>query len=227
MRLLVLDTALGACSAALIDMDGPAVLAQASVPMERGHAEALFPMLAEMLNASGQTLLPVDRVVVTVGPGSYTGLRVGISAARGFGLAAGAPVVGVSTLSALAAPLLGREAGRLLCPAIDARHDQVYVAILDAGGRNVVPPRLTSAREAARLIGAGPVSLVGSGASLVAKEAWAIGLDAVVVDTAPAPDILWVARLGMLADPAQAPPRPLYLRGPDAQPQDRHRLARQ
>jgi tRNA threonylcarbamoyl adenosine modification protein YeaZ len=164
---------------------------------------------------------------VTVGPGSYTGLRVGISAARAFGLAAKAPVVGVSTLSALAAPLLGREAGRLLCPAIDARHDQVYVAILDTGGRNIVPPRLTSAREAVRLIGAGPVSLVGSGAALVAKEAWAIGLDAVVVESAAAPDILWVARLGMLADPEHAPPRPLYLRGPDAQPQDRHRLARQ
>lgn len=227
MRLLVLDTALGACAAALIDLGGGGVLAQESEEMERGHAEALFPLLARLGEVAGTPLTAIDRIVVTIGPGSYTGLRVGIAAARAFGLAAGAPVVGVSTLSALAAPLVGREAGRLICPAIDARHGQVYASVLDANGRAIIEPRLAPVRDIARLIGSGPVSLVGSGADAVAKEAWAIGLDAVVLDRAQAPDIRWIARLGALADPDLAPPRPIYLRGPDAQPQDRHRLARQ
>ncbi|MFY8150969.1 MAG: tRNA (adenosine(37)-N6)-threonylcarbamoyltransferase complex dimerization subunit type 1 TsaB, partial [Hyphomicrobiales bacterium] len=93
-------------------------------------------------------------------------------------------------------------------------------------GRPIVALRQVSYRDAARAIGAGPVSLVGSAALVVANEAWAIGLDALVLDDARAPDVTWVARLGLIADPETAPPRPLYLKAPETTPQDRARLPR-
>jgi tRNA threonylcarbamoyladenosine biosynthesis protein TsaB len=98
--------------------------------------------------------------------------------------------------------------------------------VLNADGKAVIAPRLATIKDAARAIGAGPASLVGSGAKLVAQEAWAMGLDVSVVEGSEAPDILWVARLGMLSEPQAQPPRPMYLRAPEATPQDGARIAR-
>jgi tRNA threonylcarbamoyl adenosine modification protein YeaZ len=234
MRLLAIDTSLNACSVCLFDAGQPARTRRETISMERGHAEALMPMVERITAGEGEAgpgmprdgMASIDRIAVTVGPGSYTGLRVGISAARALGLALGKPVVGVTTLSALAAPMVGRETGRLITAAIDARHGSVYVTVLNAEGKPVVTPRLASLRDAARAIGAGPASLVGSGAKLVAQEAWAMGLDVVVIEGSDAPDILWVARLGLLAQPQTQPPRPLYLKAPEATPQDGARIAR-
>jgi tRNA threonylcarbamoyladenosine biosynthesis protein TsaB len=115
MRVLAIDTALAACSAAVLDTAQGAlnggILASDSLPMVRGHAEALMPLVARVVKASGLAFADFDRVVVTTGPGSFTGLRVGISAARGLGVATGIPVVGVSTLSAYSAPRKQRRSG--------------------------------------------------------------------------------------------------------------------
>jgi tRNA threonylcarbamoyl adenosine modification protein YeaZ len=227
MRILAIDTALGACSACVLDSAFDAPVAREQMPMAKGHAEALMPMLERLMASVEGGFASLGRVAVTVGPGSYTGLRVGLAAARAIGLAAGIPVVGVTTLAACAAALIGRAPGRIIASAIDARHGQVYFQALNEAGRSLVAPRLVSLRDAGRLIGAGPVSLTGSGALLVAGEALAIGLDAVVVDNDAAPDVVWVARLGLRAEPASSPPRPLYLKAPDAQPQDGARLGRQ
>src|SRR5438552_111182 len=105
MRLLAIDTALAACSAAVFDTD-TGVIAGESLPMARGHAEALIPMVARVMAAASIGFDAIDRFAVTVGPGSFTGLRVGVSAARGLALAARKPAVGVTTLTAYAAPLL-------------------------------------------------------------------------------------------------------------------------
>jgi tRNA threonylcarbamoyl adenosine modification protein YeaZ len=169
----------------------------------------------------------LDRVAVTVGPGSFTGLRVGIAAARAIGLACGIPVVGVTTLSGLLAPLLAGEARYILAAAVDARHGQVYFQALAPGGRSIVPPALMAIRDAVRVLGSGPVKLTGSAAPAVAAEARTQGIEALVVEAPLAPEITQVARLGALADPAQALPKPMYLRGPDAKPQDASRLPRQ
>ena len=115
---------------------------------------------------------------------------------------------------------------RLMAAAIDARHGAVFFQAVARGGVTVAGPALLTGREAVRAIGAGPVALIGSGAPLVAAEARVLGLDAVVVDTPAAPDIALVARLGLSADPAGALPKPLYLRAPDAKPQDAARLPR-
>jgi tRNA threonylcarbamoyl adenosine modification protein YeaZ len=226
VRILAIDTALGACAACVLASGDAAPIAYESIVMERGHAEALLPLVDRVASGVEGRFSGIDRVAVSIGPGSYTGLRVGIAAARAIGLAAGIPVVGVSTLSALLAPLMAGDKRRLVAAAIDARHGQVYFQMVAPGGRNVIAPTLVGVRDAVRLIGAGPVTLNGSGAPAIAVEALTSGVDAVVPPGHGLPDIAWVGRLGLVADPAQALPKPLYLRGPDAKPQDQARLPR-
>jgi tRNA threonylcarbamoyl adenosine modification protein YeaZ len=227
VRVLALDTSLGATSACVLDAALAEILAHESMPMERGHAEALLPLVDRVVSAVDGRFSALDRVAVTVGPGSYTGIRVAISAARAIGLAAGIPVVGVATLSAYLAPLLTRDARGVVAAAIDARHGSVYIQAVAPGGRTVIAPALMGVRDAVRVLGSGPVQLVGSGAPLMAPECWREGIDATVADAPAAPDIAWVARIGARADPTQALPKPLYLRGPDAKPQDAARIPRQ
>ncbi|WP_349369355.1 tRNA (adenosine(37)-N6)-threonylcarbamoyltransferase complex dimerization subunit type 1 TsaB [Salinarimonas sp.] len=226
MRILAIDTALEACSACVLDAGASAPLARESLPMVRGHAEALLPQIERVMAGVPGGFASLDRVAVTIGPGSYTGLRVGISAARAIGLAAKAPVVGVSTLSALLAPLVAAGERRMLAAAIDARHGGVYFQAVAPGGRTVVAPAHMAVREAVRYLGSGAVVVSGSGGPIVAAEALQKGVEVTLADAEPAPEIAWVARLGLAADPAGALPKPLYLRAPDARPQDAARIAR-
>ncbi len=198
-----------------------------STAMTRGHAEALMPLIQRVMNAARLDFSDLDRIAVTVGPGSFTGLRVGIAAARGLGLAAGKPVVGLSTLAAFAAPFIAADDTRPVVTAIDARHNHVYLQVYGAAGRVLVAPRLASMHEAAlRASAAGAPRLAGTAAELLAA-AWPAGERAPsAVDARRAPDIAWVARLGVIADESSAPPKPLYLRAPDAQPQDASHLPR-
>ena len=225
MRVLAIDTALAACSVAVVDTaDEGAPAFVASLAMERGHAEALMPEVARALDAAGG-LESVERIAVTVGPGSFTGLRVGIACARALGLGAGLPVVGVTTLSALAAPLLVRDDAVPIATAIDARHGRVFFQAFAPDGRPLVSARLVEARDAARSIGGGPALVVGSGADAVTAAAQ----DATIKRADPqldTPDPTWVARLGAACDLALSPPKPLYLKAADAHPQERGRIAR-
>ena len=110
MLILAIDTALDACAAGVLDTGVGKLIAQKSHPMKRGHAEALMPLIARVIRQAGIGFAALDRIAVTTGPGSFTGLRVGLSAARGIALAAGKPVVGVTTLTAYAAPVVARTA---------------------------------------------------------------------------------------------------------------------
>src|SRR5204862_6442458 len=107
MLILAIDTALEVCAAAVLDTNTSQLIAQESLPMKRGHAEALMPLIARVMKTSGVAFTSLDRIAVTTGPGSFTGLRVGLSAARGIALAAAKPVVGLTTLTAYAAPFVG------------------------------------------------------------------------------------------------------------------------
>ena len=225
MRVLAIDTALAVCAAAVLDTERPGLHARESVPMVRGHAEALMPLIARVMDAAELEFSELDRIAVTTGPGSFTGLRVGIAAARGIALAAAKPSVGLSTLTAYAAPLIAKDDSIPVLAAIDARHDQVYLQVFGVGGRMLVSPRIGPIHEALRVLPLGPVRIVGSAASVIAAT-WPAHLPAPsLVETHPAPDIDWVARLGAAAV-GLAPPKPLYLRAPDAQPQDAARLPR-
>ena len=216
MRILSIDTALEACSVALLD--GDTVVAEESHLMARGHAEALMPMLARLREKASFYFNVIDRIAVTVGPGSFTGLRVGIAAARGIGLATGKPVVGITTLEALAAPPIAGDASSPVVSVIDARHGHVYLQAFGTDGDDIVSPRVTSIAEALELIVPLRPRLVGNAAALLAA-AWPAGEAApAAVDQQAAPMIEWVGRLGQLAEAGAAPPKPYYLKAADAQP---------
>jgi tRNA threonylcarbamoyladenosine biosynthesis protein TsaB len=219
MRILAIDTALPACSACVFDSDAAAPISAESIPMARGHAEALLPLMERVIAHAEGGFSSLDRIAVTVGPGSFTGIRVGLSAARAIAVARRIPVAGVSTLAALAAPLILEGDRGTVVAAINALHGNVYVTGYGPGGRTILSSRHTAVRDAVRALGAGPLRLTGSGAPMLAIEAWSMGLQAEVVGDRIAPDIAYVARLGLAADPASAPVRPLYLKLPDAKPQ--------
>ena len=226
MRVLAIDTALAACAAAVLDTAYGGILASESLPMIRGHAEALIPLVARVMQQSDMTFRDLDRIAVTTGPGSFTGLRVGLAAARGFGVATGLPVVGVSTLSVYAAPHLAADSQIGVVAAIDARHQHVYLQVFGPAGQTVIAPRLAPLREAIRAASEAPSCLVGSAARAVADGLAKSAPVPPSVDAGGAPDIAWVAQIGAVTPEAKSPPAPLYLRAPDAQPQNAAQLPR-
>lgn len=205
MIVLGLDTALPACSVAVLD--GERVLARISEPMTRGHQERLATMVEAAMTAAGLDFGGLDRVGVTVGPGSFTGLRVGLAFAKGLGLALDVPCIGIGSLQALAAslPAEGRVAA-----CIDAKRGQVYLQAFVDGRAESAPEALDVDAAIEALSGPGPLALVGSGAALLAPR-----LPAALVHPLEAADPVAVARLAAgVAEPS--PPLPIYLRAPDA-----------
>jgi tRNA threonylcarbamoyladenosine biosynthesis protein TsaB len=209
MNILALDTCLGACSVAVCRDER--TLATASEIMTRGHQERLAPMVREVMARSGLGFAALDRIAVTVGPGSFTGLRVGLAFAKGLALALDRPCVGVSVLEAL-----GRGPGRsdFVVACVDARRGQVYLQVFSDGRAVMAPDVLPIETAVARIIklcSARPVTLVGSGALLLLP---ALPQAAAEPDVPPDPSA--IAALARAAASPIGPPRPLYLRAPDA-----------
>jgi tRNA threonylcarbamoyladenosine biosynthesis protein TsaB len=226
MLVLAIDTALDACSAAVLDSERRVIVASETQPMQRGHAEALMPLIARVMDVAAIEFRELDRIAVTTGPGSFTGLRVGISAARGIALAAGKPAIGLTTLAAFAAPHIAEDDTLPVVAAIDARHNNVYLQVFGPRGRTVVAPKVASLREAVRAAQTDPARIVGSAAQLIAAAWPKTEPLPPTVDQRGAPDISWIARLAAAADEGHGSPKPLYLRAPDAKPQDAARLSR-
>jgi tRNA threonylcarbamoyl adenosine modification protein YeaZ len=226
MLVLAIDTALAACSAAVLDTDRGIAIASETLTMTRGHAEAVMPLVAQVMDEAEVEFRQLDRIAVTTGPGSFTGLRVGIAAARGIALAAGKQAVGLSTLAAFAAPHIAVDDVSSVVSVIDARHENVYLQVFSGGGRTLVPPRVAPLKDAIRAALTGPTRIVGTAASLVAAAWPKSEFPPKLIDQRGAPEIDWVARLGAAAGEPNGPPKPLYLRAPDAQPQDAARLPR-
>lgn len=207
MIVLALDTCLAACSVALM-RDGE-TLGWASEPTLRGHQERLAPMTRDLLARAGVEFADLDRIGVTVGPGSFTGLRVGLAFAKGLAFALRRPCVGVGTLEALAASL---EEGGRKAAVIDAGRGRVYLQLFDGAASLSGPDILSLETAAARLIevhASAELLVTGPGAGLLAGA-----LPGAIVRSQAAPDPRVVARLAAAAP--LAPPRPLYLRLPDA-----------
>ena len=218
MLILAIDTALDACAAGVLDTDAGRLIAQQSEAMKRGHAEALMPLIARVIKQAGIGFAALDRIAVTTGPGSFTGLRVGLSAARGIALAANKPAVGVTTLTAYAAPIVSESGKHPVISAIDARHGQVYFQAVSGDGSSLIRPRVGPIEEALGAARFGAAYLVGNAAGLLGQRWPADALPPFKVDTQAAPDIAWVAWLGAAVSPNTAPARPFYLRAPDAKP---------
>src|SRR6266545_4804312 len=158
MRVLAIDTALEACSAAVLDTSS-GITASETLAMTRGHAEAVMPLIARVMSAAAIEFADLDRIVVTTGPGSFIGLRVGISASRGIALAAGKPAVGLSTLAGFAAPMIAEDDSSHVVAVIDARHDHVYLQVFGIAGRTLVAPRIATVRDALRAAMTGPARI--------------------------------------------------------------------
>ncbi|MDX2202034.1 MAG: tRNA (adenosine(37)-N6)-threonylcarbamoyltransferase complex dimerization subunit type 1 TsaB [Hyphomicrobiaceae bacterium] len=213
MRVVALDASLSAVSVAAgtLAADGAwTLLACDRALRSAGHAETLVAMLASVVAQAGMELADTERVVVTHGPGGFTGVRAGVAAARALALATGCEAVGISTLDALAAEARVKGVGGALAVAVDARRGMVFFARYGQG-QSEAEPMLVAIAEAARL--AGGDCLVGSGAGLVAACS---GGAALLPDLAP--DAQSLAPLAR-SRPAAAKVRPLYLRPPDAKAQ--------
>lgn len=214
MRVLIIDTALGLCTVGVFEVvDGQArPLGLRSLEMTKGHQERLAGLVRDAVAEAEGGFGAVERIGVTVGPGSFTGLRVGLAFAHGLGAALDRRVVGVSTLDALAASL-ENASGAL----IDARRGQVYARFWTDGAPDGSAEALAIEAARARVEALGPgARLIGSGAALAAD-----GLPGVQITEAVGPSPEAIARLTAAADLAAGPAQPLYLRAPDATPPSR------
>ncbi|PVM84938.1 tRNA (adenosine(37)-N6)-threonylcarbamoyltransferase complex dimerization subunit type 1 TsaB [Caulobacter radicis] len=209
MRVLSVDTCLAASSVAVIE-DGR-VLAARSEPMTRGHQERIAPLAKEVAAEAGIAFSDLDRIAVTVGPGSFTGLRVGLSFAKGLAEALSIPCVGINSLEALAA---SSGASGFVAAVLDAKMAQVYLQVFDGATALMAPDALDIGSATARLAelySGGPATLVGSGAALLEG----VLPDATRLDLAFA-DPVAIARLAAARPAPTHSPRPLYLRAPYA-----------
>jgi tRNA threonylcarbamoyl adenosine modification protein YeaZ len=226
MRVLAIDTSRGACSAAVYDGTLRRALARESLGMSRGHAEALAPMVDRVLKATDGGAASLTKIAVAVGPGSFTGLRIGVAMARAMALVLGVPAVGVSTLIAYCGPMLDDPRPGVIAAVIDAGHGHVYFHLIDSKAKQIFSPRVVSLRDAVRAIGGSPARIVGDAGGLLAEEARRAGVAVDASAAADYPDIVALARIGLAADPSQWPARPLYIKPPDAHPPREEAIAR-
>jgi tRNA threonylcarbamoyladenosine biosynthesis protein TsaB len=231
MNVLAFDTCFDACSVCVAQtrVERAVEFSSALERFETGHAERLIPMIDEVMSRAGVTFKDIDRLAVTVGPGTFTGTRIGVAAARGLALSTGIAVVGASSLAVMAEAAL-RELqpppGTDLAVAVDARRGQAYVQLFAASALEPKSPaQLLSIEEAGR-IGNGPLVVAGSAAEAVAAAAAASGRSVTARLPDLLPDAASLARMAFELPASQGPLMPLYLRPPDAKPQDGKSIAR-
>ena len=217
MKILALDTAASWCSVAVYDSDGDVMLADMSENIGKGHAEVLMTYIERALTEAELSLRHMDRVAVNIGPGSFTGVRIGVSAARGFALALDIPALGITAFEALADETRVANPEKPVLVFLDAHRGEIYAQSFDADGTPSAGP-LVLAREEAQVLAASRVEntvLAGSAARAINE---AIGGRFALGPVEPTAKIGTYARLASLRQPGDAP-KPLYMRGPDAKPQ--------
>ena len=220
MKILALDTAVSACSVALWRDGG--VRARRYELMPRGHAEALMPMVEDVLAAAGERILGLDLLAVTIGPGAFTGLRVGLAAARGMALASALPCLGITTLEAVAygIPEAERKA-RTVLVALNSKTEIIFAQFFLADLEPLSPPLALAADGLARDIPRSPLLIAGDAAGLAAQRLTESGIETALSSAPALPDAAIVAAIAARRwRPGQAPPppSPLYLRRPAAIP---------
>jgi tRNA threonylcarbamoyladenosine biosynthesis protein TsaB len=220
MIVLGLDTATKACSVAV--WRHGAVLAHECVRMERGHTEVLIPMVERVLGAAALAFRNLDLVAVTVGPGAFTGLRVGLAAARGIALAADVPCIGVTTLEAIAAAVPRRERdGRIVLVVLETKRGDFYAQAFSSEGVGLAAPQAVDAAVLPDLIEGRKAVVAGDAGAAAIAELRAAGMVADLASGAEYADAGVVAgiaarRFCAKNGPLQRP-LPLYVRRPEAQ----------
>ncbi len=224
MITMAVDTAAHICGACIFDDVDGLVLAQAEEDIGRGHAERLFPLIQTALSKAQLTFEDLDRLGVNIGPGSFTGIRVGVSAMRGLALALDLPLVGVTIFEGLADET---QIGQPLLVVLDARRDQVYAQLFDRFGRAAQACKAISPDEALRIANQAGAQLTGSGSNILLEAVPTGDEPPHVLETRSTLGIVTLARLAALKVPGDERPKPLYLRSADAKPQLGFALPRQ
>jgi len=212
---LAIDTSFGPVGAALASADGDVVASFEADNPPGTQAETLPPRIADMFSTAGVRFEQLSRIAVTVGPGAFTGVRIGLAFAKGLKVATGAMVLGFTTLECLAAQAARESPGTAIAVAIDAKRDEIYLQLFNASlaplteaallpleiAKNVVRTRLTA-----------PAVFTGSGAALVrgAFDGQA------TINPIPRIDVRLLVRRAAGADPDLHPSVAAYLRAPDA-----------
>lgn len=205
MLTLAFDTTTGRCAAALLDGDDQ--LALIGEPLERGHAERLFPLIEECLSQAGRSFADIELIATCTGPGNFTGARIGVAAARGLALSTGATAIGIDRFEALAE---GREG--VICIALEARGGAVHLARYENGVATMAPETLQAEEGSAFARGA---LLIGDGAASLHA---ATG-EGKIGDEAGDPPLAAIARIAIRKAGEGAPrPAPRYLRPANAAP---------
>ena len=193
MKILALDSSGGGCSAAVLS--GGRLLALESAPMLRGQAEHLVPMIARVMAAGALDFGELDLIAVTLGPGAFTGVRIGIATAQGLALATGAPALGLGSFEAVAAALPDTLVeGRSLLVAIESRREELYLQAFDRSRTPLGEGALVPAERWRESAPPGPLLLAGDGAGRLAAL---LGRSDLV--TAPGPGTIDAAALARLA----------------------------
>ena len=218
MNILALDTSMGACSAAVLRTNGAErTLFVRQEAMARGHAEALMPMVAETKAEACLPFAELDVIAATTGPGSFTGVRIAIAAARGLVLVTGAGLFGTDSLTVMA-----KAAEHLAEPfavAVDARRGMLYFGLYDGDARKLEGPLLLSPGDAAQRLPATLRRAVGSGAASLAEAAAGRGLRVAASFAELQPSAAALAQIAYESGETSPTLKPLYLRPPDAKPQ--------
>jgi tRNA threonylcarbamoyladenosine biosynthesis protein TsaB len=212
VNILGVDTCFGACSVAILENDR--TLAHRFALMDRGHAEALAPMVAEAMEEAGIAYAALDRLAVTIGPGTFTGQRIGLAFMRGLRVALKKPLIGITSLETMAQQARAETSIPLAAALHDARRDEVYLEIV-RNGASVFTPAVLLFDDAMKMI----VAHAGGARLVLCGTAAPRTHDALAnTELSPIrqPDALWTVRLAVSREATDQPPRPLYLRAPDA-----------
>jgi tRNA threonylcarbamoyladenosine biosynthesis protein TsaB len=221
MNILALDTSMGACSAAMLRAGSTArgLFAREAL-MARGHAEALMPMIAEVMEEARLDFSALDLIAATTGPGSFTGVRIAVAAARGLALVTPAKLYGIDSLTVMArsARSTGIAEGAPFAVAVDARRGMLYLGLYDDAGGKLDGPLLVSPEDAVSLL-PDLNTAVGNGATLLAEAAAQRGRKVQTALPQLQPSAASLAEIALESGETVPTLRPLYLRPPDARPQ--------
>jgi len=224
MKILALDTASSWCAAAIYDSGADKILAEASENIGKGHAEVLMEYIERVMTQSGIAMSELDRVAVNVGPGSFTGVRIGVSAARGFALALGRPAIGISAFDALASEVATSHPGHPVLVLLEAHRGEIYAQAFGADGSARCNPMVVSRDEALALAQQQIDGTVLAGSAAATLNEMLAGTFS-VMRAEPTGQIGTYAKLSVMSEPGEAP-KPLYMRGPDVKPQTGFALPR-
>ncbi|CDX22947.1 Peptidase M22 glycoprotease [Mesorhizobium sp. ORS 3324] len=223
MKLLAIDCAASLCAACVYDAGAGTELGRRVLDLGKGHAERLMAVIEAVLKTGGIGYQDLDAVAVSIGPGSFTGLRVGVSTARGLALALKIPAIGVTTLEALAAEAATAFPGRAVLAALDAGREEFHAALFDKALALAYGPAVATISEATGMAVEANAVLSGTAAPQIAAAA---GNNFDIGPVAATADIATYARLAAAKGPGEKP-KPLYLRAADAKPQAGFILPRQ